>query len=265
MAEGQVSHRNVIRMSATIVGHAIVRVDESERVAAQRIGERLRGDVLDRVRAVGKHHLMEFASGRVLHSHLGMNGSWRVYAAAETPPTGRMWLALWTDTHVAAQYGGPRISLFEPGEPIPSLGRVGPDLLGQDGLPDPDVVLRLDRLDPDRLIGDVLLDQRVVSGIGNIYRAETLFLCGVDPWRNVGSVDPDTAAELGRTAARLLSEGVASPGPITTHRDPGGRRGERTWVYGRRDKPCRRCASPIRSRGMGDANRTVYWCPTCQT
>jgi len=264
MAEGQVSHRNVLRLSATMVGHEIIRVDESGRVASQRIAERLTGDRLTAVRAVGKHHLFDFASGRVLHSHLGMNGAWRVHRAEEEIHTARMWLALRTATHVAAQYGGPRIRLFEPGEPIPSLGRVGPDLLDQRGNPDPAVVLSLAGVDPDRAIADVLLDQRIVAGIGNVYRAEALFLCGVDPWRRAGDVDPETAAEIGRTAARLLADGVRRPGPITTYRDSAGRRSERTWVYGRAGRPCRRCGAPIRSRGMGDANRTVYWCPTCQ-
>ncbi len=267
MAEGQVSHRTVLRMNATVVGATITRVDESPRVAAQRMDRRLRGDRLVTVEATGKHLLVRFASGRVLHSHLGMNGAWRVYATGDDVPTARRWLALHTDRHVAAQYGGPRLRLLEPGAPVPSVGRVGPDLLGQDGRPAADVTLTLDGVDPERAIGDVLLDQRVVSGMGNVYRAEALFLCGVDPWRRAGDVDADTAAEIGRTAARLLADGVRHPGPITTYRPPHGgpSRSERTWVYGRRGRPCRRCGTPIRSGGMGDANRTLYWCPTCQT
>jgi len=122
----------------------------------------------------------------------------------------------------------------------------------------------LAHVDPARLIGDALMDQRIVAGVGNVYRSETLFLCGISPWRAVGAVTAGEAARLGRTASRLLADGVRHPGPITTYRPPDPRSRERTWVYGRAGRPCRRCGTPVVSRGMGDANRTVSWCPTCQ-
>ncbi len=265
MPEGQVSHRNAIRLTAALTGKPLVRIDAPEpRVAPQRIPQRLAGDAVERVDAVGKHHLLRFASGRVLHSHLGMVGSWRLLTAARPIPQRNLWLALWTETHVAAQYGGPRLRLYEPGATIPNITSVGPDLL--DAALDPGEVAaaRLARLDPDRALGEALMDQRVIAGIGNIVRSETLFLCGVEPSRRIGDLTSAQAHALGATASRLLADGVAEGGRITTYRSANPRSRERTWVYGRSGRPCRRCSTPIRSRGMGDANRTVYWCPECQ-
>jgi endonuclease-8 len=263
--EGHTSHRNARRLTAALIGTALVRVQADDpRVQPQRIPDRLRGDRVERVDAIGKHHLLRFASGRVLHSHLGMVGRWRVLGAQRPLPRRGLWLALWTDRHIAAQYDGPRLRLYEPGEPIPALSSLGPDLIGNASQAAALTATRLRSIDPDRPIGEAVMDQRVVAGIGNVYRSETLFVCGVDPWRRVGNISDVEAEEVGATAARLLSEGVSNTGPITTYRSADPRNRDRTWVYGRRGRPCRRCGTPIRSRGMGDANRTVYWCPVCQ-
>lgn len=266
MAEGQVSHRNALRLGAALTGQEIVHVDAPEpRVGPQRLPERLAGLRVREVAAAGKHHLIRFESGEVLHSHLGMSGRWRLAARDRPPPQRGLWVALWTERHVAAQYGGPRLRLFEPGEPIPAVAALGPDLLDAAVEPGEATARALARVDPARPIGAALMDQRVVAGIGNVYRSETLFLCGISPWRAVGAVTAGEAARLGRTASRLLADGVRHPGPITTYRPPDPRSRERTWVYGRAGRPCRRCGTPVASRGMGDANRTVSWCPTCQT
>ena len=265
MPEGQVSHRNALRLTAALAGHEVSAVVVGDpRIAPQRIPERLTGDRLAVVEAVGKHHLFRFDSGRVLHSHLGMVGRWRLLDAARPTPLGGLWLAVTAGGHVAAQYNGPRLRLYEPGEPIPGLNRVGPDLLDAETDPGAATATRLAAVDPTRTIGDALMDQGVVSGIGNIVRSETLFLCGIDPWRTVGTIEPGAATAIGETAARILAEGVRAGGPMVTYRSPNPRSRERTWAYGRSGRPCRRCGTPIRSRGMGDANRTVYWCPVCQ-
>lgn len=252
-------------MTAALAGAPVVEVRTGEQVAAQRIPQRLQGDSFASVEATGKHHLLRFSSGRVLHSHLAMSGRWHLLGRDRPLGERGLWLAIWTADHVVAQYNGPRLRLCEPGEAIPALAGVGPDLL--DGRRDPgdSAVTAIARAEPTRPIGDTLLDQRLMSGLGNVYRAETLFLCAIDPWRATGDVTTDEARAIGTTGAALLADGVRAPGPITTYRDgrPGSR--ERTWVYGRRNRPCRRCGTPIRSRGMGDANRTIYWCPVCQT
>jgi endonuclease-8 len=267
--EGQVSHRNAIRFGAALVGHPLVRVEAPEpRLSAQRLPERLAGDAVTAAEAVGKHHLLRFASGRVLHSHLMMGGVWRLLPAARAPRRRGLFLALWTARHVVALYRCPTVRLLEPGEPLPrGLLATGPDLLGAEVDPGPAAAAALARLEPSREVGEALMDQRVVAGIGNVYKSETCFLTGIDPWRPVGSLTGEEAGALGATAARLLGEGVRDGGAIRTHRAPDAQpwSRERTWVYGRPGRPCRRCGTPIRARGQGDANRTTFWCPACQS
>lgn len=269
MPEGQVSHRNAIRFTAALAGHQLTAVEAPEaRLGAQRIPERLEGDRVTGAEAVGKHHLLRFESGRVLHSHLMMSGVWRLTPSSRPPRPGGLFLALWTARHVAALYRCPNVRLLEPGEPLPrGLRATGPDLLDPAVDPGAAAGARLARVEATRQVGDALMDQRIVSGIGNVYKSETCFLTGIDPWRPVGSLTPEEAAALGATASRLLAEGVTEGGPIRTWRPPYAPpwTRERTWVYGRRGKPCRRCGTRVRSRGQGDANRTTYWCPTCQT
>jgi endonuclease-8 len=266
MPEGQVSHRNAIVLTRAIAGQPLVRVEAPEpRLIPQRIPDRLEGDVLESMEARGKHHLFLFRSGRVLHSHLRMGGAWRAYAAGAAVPERGLWLALVTEQATVAQYRGPELTLLEPGEPLPRVDALGPDLLGQAADPEAIGALLL-AIEPTRQVGEAVMDQRVMSGIGNVYKSETLFLAGIDPWRQVGTLSPDEAASIGRIGAELLAQGVADRSRIRTYRPPLGtaRPGERTWVYGRRGRPCRRCGAPVRSRGQGDANRTTYWCPACQ-
>ena len=268
MPEGQVSHKNAIRFGAALTGHPLVRVEAPEpRLAGQRLPARLAGDTITAAEAVGTHHLLRFASGRVLHSHLMMSGVWRLLPAERTLRPGGLFLALWTDRHVAALYRCPTVRLLEPGGPLPRMvTTAGPDLLGADVDPGEAAAQAIARLEPSREVGEALMDQRVVAGIGNVYKSETCFLTGIDPWRTVGSLSADEAESLGAEAARLLDLGVRDGGPIRTYRAPDAPpwSHERTWVYGRRGRPCRRCGTAIRSRGQGDANRTTFWCPACQ-
>lgn len=266
MPEGQVSHRNAIVLTRAIAGHPLTEVRVAEpQLAPQRLDERLAGDVLERMDARGKHHLFVFRSGRVLHSHLRMGGVWRAYAPGAAIPHRGLWLALITAAGSIAEFRGPVLRLYEPGEPMPHVEAVGPDLLAGDADP-AGIGRRLLAIEPTRQVGDAVMDQRVMSGIGNVYKSETLFLAGVDPWRPVGALAAEEAEAIGRIGAELLALGVRDRGAIRTYRPPLGtaRRGERTWVYGRRGRPCRRCGAPVRSRGQGDANRTTYWCPRCQ-
>jgi endonuclease VIII len=261
MPEGHVSHRNAGRLTAVLAGQELTRIETPEpRLFHQRIPERLHGDRVEVVEAAGKHHILRFESGRVLHSHLAMGGVWRVLPAGEEPRRAGLWLLLATQRHVVTQYRGPVLRLLEPGEQVSAVGQLGPDLLGADVDAADALTRRLARAEPSRTIGETLLDQRVVSGIGNVYKSETLFLCGIDPWRPVGRVTETEAAALGATARKLMQLGVREPGKISTYA-PGGLK----WVYHRVRKPCRRCGTLIKSRGQGDANRTTYWCPQCQT
>ena len=151
----------------------------------------------------------------------------------------------------------------------PAIAALGPDLLDDGVDPAVAMVAALRRCDPTRQVGEAVMDQRLVSGIGNVYKSESLFLAGVDPWRAVGSVTEDEALEIGRIANELLAKGVRQRGRISTYEPPGRPPGlapsGQKWVYRRQGHPCRRCGTRIRSRGQGDANRTTYWCPGCQS
>lgn len=269
MPEGQISHRNARDLTRTLVGRPLVRVEApAPRLAPQRLPERLAGDTPEAAQARGKHHILRFASGRILVSHLMMRGVWRVLPAAAVP-WGRPDLVLATHDHQAVLYRCPRLRLLEPGAPFPpALAALGPDLLDEDLDPARSAEAGMARADPARQVGDALMDQRLVAGIGNVYKSETCFLAGIDPWRSVATLTADERARVGEIGARLLADGVRQDGRIGTYRRPGTPPGVPTrgkWVYGRAGKPCRRCGTVIRSRGQGDANRTTYWCPVCQT
>lgn len=263
MPEGQVAHHNALWL-AELAGAPVTRVESAEpRAALHRFSSRLAGDTIRAARAVGKHHLLEFASGRVLHSHLRMSGSWRRFAPDRRPPRRGLWLALHTDCGVAALYRCPQVRLLEAHEPLPApIAALGPDLLAESTDPVAATLDALRGVDQDLPIGEVVLDQRVLAGIGNAYRAEALFVLGINPWRPVAEVDGTDRAELGAALAGMLADGVRDGGRIVTYRAPGARAGR--WVHRRSGRPCRRCATPVRSRPMGDDGRIVYWCPTCQ-
>jgi endonuclease-8 len=214
------------------------------RARATGVAERLDGRVLESVEALGKNLLLRFDGGYVLRSHLRMNGSWRVVAlAAETP--GLPWLVLSGPAQKAVLRGGSVLELTDR-----ATRRLGPDILADP----PDVsamVARLRATDQRRELGDVLLDQRLVAGIGNLWRAEALWEARLSPWRRLADTSDDALVEVLGRAARLMRSSLA------------GRRSGR-HVYRRAGRPCSRCGTAIQSRGQGDHNRIAYWCPRCQ-
>jgi len=241
------------------------------------------GELITSVRAQGKHLLISFDSGVTLHTHLQMHGSWHVYRpgepwkkkASSAVAVIEVADAARPDTAVAVAvcFAAPVVELV--GEPSahPRLAALGPDLCR----PDADLAeaaARLGRLPPDREIGAALLDQRIACGVGNVYKSEVLFACGVDPFATVGSLPVATRRRLIETAARLLRANLGA-GPRSTlphldHDTSGAGRvgvaggGGRLAVYGRTGRPCRRCTTPIRSRRQGESGRMTYWCPACQ-
>ena len=269
MPEGQVSHYNARVLGEGLSGRRLTEVDVAHpRLAPQEIARRLAGDAIARFAAAGKHHLVHFASGRVLHSHLRMSGSWRLCGPAGPRRRAGLHLALMTAGGGACLYRCPNARLLEPHEPLPGPVRaLGPDLLAPGVVPGEATRRALAGAPPGREVGEALLDQRAVAGIGNVYKNEVLFLAGVSPWRPAGAVTDAEAREIGELAGRLLADGVRERGMIRTYA-PGGtgvRGAAAHWVHRRANRPCRRCGTPIRSRGQGDDNRTSYWCPTCQS
>jgi endonuclease-8 len=241
--EGDALHRAARRLQP-LVGDTLQVETPHPRAAATGVAEQLDGRRLEGVEAVGKNLLLRFEGGLVLRSHLRMSGRWTVRARGAAN-RGRPWLVLRGDSSEAVLWGGSVLELNARG-----LRRLGPDILAHP--PDFDGMLtRLRGADQRREVGEALLDQRLVAGIGNVWKAEALWRARVSPWRALDEVADDELTAVLREAARLM-RGSLEGGPV-------GRA-----VYRAAGRPCPRCSTPIASRGQGDGNRTAYWCPSCQ-
>jgi endonuclease VIII len=202
-------------------------------------------------------------SALTLHSHLRMDGAWRVYGPGEPwrgKPAHQIRVVLRTLSAVAVGYHLHEVALVATDREDTLVGHLGPDLLGPAGEPggwDAAEAVRRLRARPDGTIAEALLDQRCLAGIGNLYKAEVLFLRGVHPRTSVSNVD-DLETMVG-LAHRLIN---ANRGRWTQATTGSTRRGEEVYVYGRPDAPCRRCGTLIRRETLGE--RVTYWCPSCQ-
>jgi endonuclease-8 len=216
----------------------------------------------------GKHLLLRLTSpggqrAITLHSHLRMDGSWRIYSPGEVwrgGPAHLIRVVLRSLTTVAVGYHLHDLALVPTDQEASLVGHLGPDLLGAPeeagGWDAAEAVRRLGA-HPDQPIAEALLDQRNLAGIGNLYKAEVLFLRGLNPWTPVSKVDDlDATVEL---AHRLM---LANRGRWTQATTGSLRRGQETYVYGRAGAPCRRCGTLIARETQAD--RITFWCPTCQ-
>jgi endonuclease-8 len=230
----------------------------------------LAGRTIESVVARGKHLLIAFSGNLILHTHMRMNGSWHIYPAGERwkRPARDMRILIETETAVAVGFNIPVAEFLTAGELAKhrQLRRLGPDLLGDsfDACKVFDTMRQ--RRDP---IADVLLDQGVMAGIGNVFKSEILFLAEVDPFAKPAELSDAQLERVIATARAQLRANVLPPsrtlGPAfgrqtTRSLDPN----EKLWVYGRGGKPCRRCGAPIQSRATGLDARLTYWCPRCQ-
>jgi endonuclease-8 len=185
-----------------------------------------------------------------------MTGAWGIYGPSQrwSRSPGRAWLVLKAPQGEAVQFDGPLLELRSEGQLRldPRLNALGPDVLA-DELDEDEAIVRLRRFDRSRPIGEALLDQRAVAGIGNLWKAEVCFAVGVSPWRAVEDVTREELAALLAVARGRMGDAAK-----------GGRRARPRTVYRQAGRPCPRCGGAIRSRGQGEANRTTYWCPACQ-
>jgi endonuclease-8 len=214
--------------------------------------ERLDGRRLEQATARGKNLLLRFGD-LTLHSHLGMNGSWHLYpsGARWKKRPGAAWVVIAGSEAEAVQFGGPRLRLIatESVDRDPILSRLGPDILAADF--DLGAVARSLRANPERSLGEALLDQRAVAGVGNVFKSEACFAARVDPRARISDLT-DAQLEDVVAAARDLMTAAVTEG-----------RAERA-VYRRAGRPCVVCGTAIAVAGQGDANRSTYWCPRCQ-
>jgi endonuclease VIII len=243
MPEGDALRRAAARLQP-LVGERIEAESPHPRGEATGVAPAVDGRVLEHVSAVGKHLLLHFEGGVVLRSHLRMTGRWRVAPRGEAVQ-GRPWLVLRGGAWQAMQWNGPVLTL----EARP-LRRLGPDLLAGD-CSVADVVRRIRTVRPARLVGEALVDQRLVAGIGNMWLAESLWHARLSPWRRLDEASEEELAEALSWARRAMRASVDGTRPARR-------------IYRRAGRPCPRCGTTIESRGLGDANRTAYWCPSCQ-
>jgi endonuclease-8 len=243
MPEGDALHRAARRLQV-LVGQELQVETPHPRAAVKQLAPRLDGRRLESVEAVGKNLLFRFEGGLVLRSHLRMQGRWRVLGRDDAV-FGQPWLVLRGESHAGVLWNGPVLEL-DRGVAL----RLGPDILAEP--PDYDEMLaRLRRTPQDRQIGDALLDQRLVAGIGNVWKVESLWAERISPWRRLADVSDDELRAVLAAAHRLMSDRLKGV-PVTRH------------VYRRKGRMCPRCGTPIESWPQGDDARMAYWCPQCQ-
>jgi len=254
MPEGDTIHRTAARLRPVLQGQTVARFE------APRVVGRVphAGDSVTDVEAVGKHLLIHFASGLVLHTHMKMTGSWHLYRTAERwrRPPHLMRALIEVDAWMAVCFAAPVVRVYHIDEKRSSpVGHLGPDLCG----PDPDfdeAVRRMTTIAPTTVLADVLLSQNIASGIGNVYKSETLWANRLSPFATIESIDNATRRALLTTAWRQLRANLETSIRTTV---PGG-----LAVYGRARRPCRACGTVIKRTVHGTYSRSTYWCPQCQ-
>ena len=243
MPEGDALHR-VARRLQVLVGERLEVETPHPRARVTGVADRLDGRRLLRVEAVGKNLLLRFEDGLVLRSHLRMKGRWQILPR-NGARQGTPWLVLLGEKTEAVLWNGPVLQLDES-----HVRSLGPDILADP--PDLDAISsKMRAADQKKAIGEALLDQRLVAGIGNLWRAEALWRAQISPWRLLGELSEVELRGLLDEAATLMRRSL----------DSGLR--DRA-VYRHAGRPCKRCGTPIESRGQGEANRIAYWCPECQ-
>jgi endonuclease-8 len=241
--EGDSLHRAAQQLQV-LVGERVDVETPHPRAAVKGLAERLDGRRLEQVQAVGKNLLLRFEGGLILRSHLRMKGRWHVEPRGSAR-SGKPWLVLRGAQHEAVLWNGAVLELVG----VRGAPRLGPDILGEP--PDYATMLRRLRADPGREIGDALLDQRFVAGIGNIWRAEALWEARVSPWRHLAELDDAELQAVLEAAHALMRASVEGARPAR-------------HAYRRAGRLCPRCGAGVRSAPQGEHARNAYWCPGCQ-
>ena len=258
MPDADTIHHAAARIRPVLAGH----VPDELRTPHPRFGrdrwpERLAGRAVRSVDALGKHLFLRFDGGLTIHSHLRMSGAWAVHDSGvpwRRSPR-RAWLVITRGGREVIQFDGPVLELLTDARARndPRIAGLGPDILAAD-LDTTRILRRLREDDPTRPVGDALLDQRSVAGIGNMWKCEACWSAQVDPWRPTGrTTDAELLAMLDDLRPRMQAAVTSGMGARDVR------------VYDRAGRPCRRCGARITVRGQGDGNRPTYWCPGCQS
>ncbi len=257
MPEGDTIHYAANRIRPVLQGHVPDElVTPHPRFRRDRWAERLEGRAVKSVDARGKHLFLRFEGGMTIHSHLRMSGSWQVAEVGgqwrRSPRSA--WLRIRRGDRDVLQFNGPVLELMTDSRTRLDrrIAGLGPDILGEE-FDEERFLRRLREDDPTRPIGDALLDQRTIAGIGNLWKVEGCFAAHIDPWRRTGEVsDEEVLAVIGETRPRMrisATDGIQDRFKV---------------IYGKAGTPCPRCGTLIKVRGQWDDNRPTFWCPGCQ-
>jgi endonuclease-8 len=256
MPEGDTIHYAARRIRPLVEGRIPEIAHPHPRLRGERWPEKLADRAVSRVDAHGKHLFVHFDGDLAIHSHLRMSGSWGTYHAGQRwrRDRRRAWLVLRTDAGEVVQFDGPVLELLTEARTRfdRRLAMLGPDILAPE-LDEAAVLRRLRAADQTRPLGDALLDQRTIAGIGNLWKCEGCFAAAIDPWRPIGAVRDDEVLAIIRGVRPRMQQSALD-----------GMQDLQRVIYGRAGRPCPRCGAPIRSRGQGEQNRITYWCAGCQ-
>lgn len=274
MPEGDTIYRSARTLHKVLAGQVVTNFETAyAHLDRVNVDTPIAGQTVEKCEARGKHILMFFSGGPILRTHMRMNGSWHVYRHGERwwrgPHAMRVridtadWVTVAFDVPVAEFVTAKQLESSDP------VAKLGPDLLGVTF--DRDEAVRRIVASGHRAIAMTLLDQRIVAGIGNVYKSEVLFLSGVHPEIPSSAIPRSKLESMMDLARGLLRDNVVegSSPAIQTYRNlrqisRASADGDNVWVYGRRDKPCRKCGTPIAMKKMGLEARSTYWCPRCQ-
>jgi endonuclease-8 len=253
MPEGDTIHRIARRIDVALTGRELTLAEApSARSPLHNRARDLAGATLTKSEAFGKHLLLHFDNDLVVHSHLGMNGRWRV-SADGAAPFGKPWLVLGSGRSIAHTSGGKILRLVPAGRARndPAIAQLGPDPL-RPGFDEPAAAARILGWEPTERIGAALNDQSLIAGIGNVIRIEALWLSEVSPWRRIRDLGPSEAEALVKHSKWVMETAIE--------------RGDRPKkIYGKlARRPCPRCGGRIQEHRQGDDNRVTFWCEGCQ-
>lgn len=259
MPEGDTIHRSAAALRIALVGKKMLRFEAPRLVgAAPRAGR-----TIEAVEATGKHLEITFDDGLILHTHMKMSGSWHLYREGEAwrKTNEHLRAMLTTESWTAVCFDAPIVETYRQRDPSrhPRFGGLGPDLCRADADLERCVELVMTFDEPDMSIAEVMLDQRIFCGVGNVYRCEVLWIAELSPFARVGDLRVSDATRLVNTAASLLRANLRQASRVTVPGVPGG-----LAVYGRNGQRCSRCADTIEVRRHGGHQRLLYWCPGCQ-
>jgi endonuclease-8 len=256
MPEGDTIHYAANRIRPIVEGVVPEVSTPHPRMGAARWPERLAERAVAAVEAHGKHLFLRFEGDLTIHSHLRMTGSWGTYDIGRRwrRSPRRAWLVLRARGREAVQFDGPVLELMTESRTRfdQRIAGLGPDIIAAE-FDEERFLRRLREDDPTRPIGDALLQQRTVAGIGNLWKVEGCFAAAIDPWRPTGTVTDEEALAIVHDVRPRMQQS-ARDGNQTRHKA----------IYGRSGRPCPRCGTRIAQRGQWEDNRPTYWCPGCQ-